>query len=336
MTQTLGPLTFEPIIVPKPWGGRTLARFGKRLPDDGTFGESWEIADLPDQAVTSSVQTRTLVASGPHAGSSLRDLIARHGSDLLGSATPTETGGFPLLVKFLDAREHLSVQVHPTAAYVASNPGTWLKTESWYVVDAAPGAVLYKGFRPGVAMPDIRRAVGSPEFVELLQPIDAHPGDFHHLPAGIVHALGAGVLVAEPQTPSDTTFRMYDWTTEYGRAPRELHLTQALETLDVDPQGAVFLTPIESHGVRTLVTTAHYWQREHKLQDGGIALDGMQELRILTVVAGRVAVQYGDDAPMVVDVGNTVVIPASAVDQVSATIDEPAVVVETGLVGTPH
>ncbi|MDH3500806.1 MAG: class I mannose-6-phosphate isomerase, partial [Acidimicrobiia bacterium] len=242
------PLTFEPIIVPKPWGGRRLERFGKELAPDGLFGESWEVADLPTDAVTSSEQTRSRVSGGADDGATLSDLISLHGSDLLGSARATERGDFPLLVKFLDAREHLSVQVHPTGDYVARHPGTWLKTESWCVVDADPGAVLYKGFRPGVTMEQVAQAAGTRDFVELLQAVDAVAGDFHHLPAGIVHALGAGVLVAEIQTPSDTTFRLYDWTDEYGRAPRPLHIGEGLDTVALDPDGAVTIAPLRGQG----------------------------------------------------------------------------------------
>ncbi len=325
------PLTFEPILVPKPWGGRRLAEYGKPLPPEGTFGESWDIADLPAAAVTSADRTRTPVAGGPDAGLVLRELIARDGADLLGSARPTDAGDFPLLVKLLDAREHLSVQVHPTAEYVSSHPGTRLKTESWYVVDADPGAVIYKGFRRGVTMDDLHRAAGTRAFVELLQPVEAVPGDFHHLPAGIVHALGAGVMVAEPQTPSDTTFRLYDWTDEYGRAPRPLHLDEALDTIDLDPDEAVFLAPIAAEGSRLLVATDSYWQAEHRLDGGQVPLRTDRELRILMLPRGRARVAW-PDGELALDRGATVLLPAALAPEVEVTVVEPATVLETGLV----
>ncbi len=263
MAESLHPLTFDPVLVPKPWGGRRLVAYGKALPPEATFGESWEIADLPAAAVTSSEQTRTPVAAGPHAGRALRDLIATHHAELLGHASSAAGGDFPLLVKLLDAHEHLSVQVHPSAEYFAAHPGTWLKTESWYVMDAEPGAVVYKGVRPGVTRDDLAAAAGSKDIVELLAVHDARPGDFHHLPAGIIHALGAGVMVAEIQTPSDTTFRLYDWTEEYARAPRDLHVDRALAAVDLASPGAIFLGPLAGHGSRTLIETNDYWMVEH-------------------------------------------------------------------------
>ena len=332
MTSTLRPVTLDPVIVAKPWGGRRLADLGKTLPRSGSFGESWEVADLPAEAVTSSDRTRSTVAVGANAGRSLRDLIADHGADLLGSAEPTPAGDFPLLFKFLDAHEHLSVQVHPHMNYVRQHPGACLKTESWYVVDAKPGAVIYKGLRSGVTLPDVRAVAGTARLVELLQPVPAEPGDFHHLPAGIVHALGAGVLVAEPQTPSDTTFRIYDWAEEYDRQPRELHIDEALETIVLEPEGAVMLTPLAGEGSRTLIETHHYWLVEHKRRSGSIALDPASELRILTVVAGTIELGWGDEPLMELRPGATVLVPAMIAPTTEVDVVADAVVIETGLV----
>ena len=122
-----GPLALEPILVPKPWGGHRLEGLGKALPHRLTagtaYGESWEVADLPDDALSGSARGRTLVASGPHRGKSLRQLIAESGSELLGSASPTPAGDFPLLFKLLDTAEHLSIQVHPGDEYAARRRG---------------------------------------------------------------------------------------------------------------------------------------------------------------------------------------------------------------------
>jgi mannose-6-phosphate isomerase len=332
MTSTLRPVILDPVIVAKPWGGRRLADLGRLLPPSGTYGESWDVADLSAEAVTSSERTRSTVAVGPDAGRSLRDLIDAYGADLLGSAPRTASGNFPLLLKFLDAHEHLSVQVHPNERYVSRHPGTRLKTESWYVVDAMPAAVIYKGVRSGVTMDDVRRAAGTSAFVELLNPVHAEPGDFHHLPAGIIHALGAGVLVAEPQTPSDTTFRIYDWADEYGRAPRTLHIEEGLETIDLAPEGAVFLTPITGEGSRTLIETRHYWQVEHKRRSGPLYLDPARELRILTVISGTATLRWGDGLAMELGTGATVLIPAVVAPESEIELTSEGVVIETGLV----
>ena len=123
----LEPFTLQPVLVQKPWGGRRLERFGKDLPDDVMIGESWEVADLPDNVASDTDDPRSRVASGPLAGLSLQEVIATAGADLLGPVRPTGEGRFPLLVKLLDAREHLSVQVHPHQGYVTSHPDTRLK-----------------------------------------------------------------------------------------------------------------------------------------------------------------------------------------------------------------
>jgi mannose-6-phosphate isomerase len=221
------PLILDPIVLKKIWGGRRLERLGKTLGSpDGRFGESWELADMP---VTSASGAgggafHSRVRNGPLAGRDLSAVRGELGENLLGSPASVPV---PLLIKFLDAGEHLSVQVHPSPAVARRDASAHLKTECWYIVDADPGAVLYKGVREGVTREAFSRAAraGSSEIVEMLNAVPAKVGDCHNLPSGTVHALGAGVLVAEVQTPSDTTYRLYDW----GRAGRELHVEAALK-----------------------------------------------------------------------------------------------------------
>jgi len=257
------PLLFEPILKEKVWGGRRLERWGKALPPGVRIGESWELADL---AATSAGgggggAAHSRIANGPLAGATIRDAIERWGERLLGDVELTRSRGFPLLVKYLDAREHLSVQVHPSPAYAADHPDAHLKAESWYVLDAEPGSVIYKGLRPGVTLHDIERALTTTEHgsgvVELLQTHEARVGDLHNLPSGTVHALGAGVLVAEVQTPSDTTFRVYDWAKEYARAARDLHVEQALASLLIETPPPSARLP-EQTPLATLVRSPHF------------------------------------------------------------------------------
>jgi mannose-6-phosphate isomerase len=326
-----GPLIMEPILVPKPWGGRRLAALGKTLPADGSFGESWEIADLPAEDVTSSALTRTVVARGPFQGMSLRSLIADHGRRLLGSATATANGDFPLLVKYLDAAEHLSVQVHPDEEHVGSHGTGHVKTESWYVVDAEPDARLYIGFRDGVELDDVADRLGTPGLVDLLQPIPAFIGEFHHLPAGIVHALGAGVVVAEPQTPSDTTYRLYDWTEEYGRPARELHLEQGLQALHIGAR-PVSLPAMDADGHRVLIETSAYRATEHRSSIGTIEIEDGHELRVLMITRGQVIISIGGRKPRRVETGGTVIVPAASAAALDVDVGAPATVLEIALV----
>jgi mannose-6-phosphate isomerase len=226
---SLYPLKFEPIYVEKVWGGRTLESLGKTLPGnaDTLIGESWEIADLPDEAGGA----RTRVANGPFAGRTLHELIAAEGPALMGRLQPTPRGDFPLLVKYLDARQNLSVQVHPDADYARAHADAYLKSEAWYVLDAAEDGVIYKGVREGITPDVFADHIEDGSVVDDLIVVPVRKGDCHYLPSGTCHALGAGVLVAEVQTPSDTTFRVYDW----GRTDRELHVDAALQCIHFGP-----------------------------------------------------------------------------------------------------
>ena len=198
--------------------------------DDSTLiGESWEVADLDASSPSGGGGSpeRSRVRNGRLKGALLHDLIDEIGFPSTGQVENNPHSGFPLLVKFIDAQENLSVQVHPGPAYVSVRPGVHPKFEAYYVVDAVPGAVIYKGLKRGVTERDFRAAVASgvTEQVEaLLNRIAAIPGDTHYLPGGTCHAIGAGVLLAEIQTPSDTTFRLFDW----GRSGRELHIDEGM------------------------------------------------------------------------------------------------------------
>lgn len=279
-------LAFEPLVVERPWGGRRLERLGRSLPPSVLVGESWEVADL----VAGSEERCTPVAGGPHAGATLSELIDRHGVELLGSAGPTPEGRFPLLVKLLDAREHLSVQVHPPSTVADADPSIRAKNESWYVLDAVSGSEVWFDIRADVTDEQVDSAVGHQAFVELLGTVPARVGDFHHIPAGRVHALGAGVLVLEIQTPSDTTFRIYDWNVEYDRAARPLHPEGARASIIRGDQSAISAAVSDIPGVRSLVSTPDYWIREHRSDGSPILLDERRELRIVTVVEGEVSV----------------------------------------------
>ena len=329
-----GLLSLDPILVPKPWGGTRLASLGKEPPAGhvpGTrYGESWEVADLPHGALSAVEMGRARVAAGPHRGKTLRRLIAEQGTELLGAASPTPGGDFPLLFKLLDTAEHLSIQVHPDETWTALNPRWLPKTESWYVVDAAPGAAIFKGFRPGVDMEAVRAAAGTPALAGLLRRIPVRRGDFHHLPAGTVHALGAGVTVAEVQTPSDTTFRLYDWTEEYDRPPRRLQIGPALDALSLDAPD-LSRDRMHGHGVRLLVESPHFWIREHRATERPIILRYLPELRILSVAHGRAEISTGDGTLLPLGTGSTVLVPAAIGTSILVHTAATATLLEIGL-----
>ena len=225
----LYPYKFAPIYVEKIWGGRNLERlFGRDLPAGKLIGESWELADIAEGT--------SVLANGPDAGKTLTEITRALGSDLLGAAESVD-GRFPLLLKFLDANDILSLQVHPDAEAVAEiGPPAALKTECWYVVESR-GGMIYKGVADGVTPETFRAAIENDTVPDVVKRYTVAAGDFHHLPAGTVHALGAGVVVAEVQTPSDTTYRVTDW----GRG-REIHVERSMQCIhfglaDEDPPG---------------------------------------------------------------------------------------------------
>ncbi len=168
------PLTFEPLLKEKVWGGRALERFGKQVPDGVSIGESWELADLPN----SITNGKSVIANGPLAGKQLDEQ-------------------FPLLIKFLDANENLSVQVHPSEAYAAKHPEAHLKSEAWIILDTTPSGCIYVGLKDGTTEDDLRNAIANDAVPELLNAINVKKGECYYLPSGTCHALGAGVLVAE-------------------------------------------------------------------------------------------------------------------------------------------
>ena len=303
-----GPLHLDPVLVPKPWGGRRLGGVNRRLPPEVTIGESWDVADL-DPGATPVTDPCSRVMNGPAAGRHLADLLADDAAALLGRVR-APNGRFPLLVKTLDARQHLSVQVHPTEAYAAAHPGAASKTESWLVLAADPGSVLYLGVKAGVEREDVRRAAGTPAIVELLRAVPARPGSLHHLPAGLIHALGAGVLALEVQTPSDTTYRLYDWSEEYGRPPRTLHLAEGLEVamaaweVNVDRQRSVHRVASEQ-GV--LLDTPAYRISRSRLHPGAVHRSAPGQARVVYVLSGQVT---GPELSWPLRRGGVVLLPA--------------------------
>lgn len=279
-------LRLEPLMVERPWGGRRLESLGRSLPPTVQVGESWEVADLPPPD-GSAEERCTRVADGPLAGATLSDLIRRFGAEFLGSAGPMPDGRFPLLVKLLDAREHLSVQVHPPAEIADRDPAIRAKCESWYLIETEPDSKLWFDVLTDVDDDELQSAAGTAAFVKLLGEVPARVGDFHHIPAGRVHALGAGVVVMEIQTPSDTTFRIYDWNELYDRPPRELHLAAAVRSIVRGDPAAVSVATEAGIGARDLVRTADYWIREHRVDSDPVVLDDRKELRVLMVLRGE-------------------------------------------------
>ena len=221
----LYPLTFHPISKERVWGGREMERlYKKKLPAGKLIGESWEISDRPGDV--------SVIANGPLAGKNLRWLMENHRVELLGDAKPANENRFPLLCKILDAREKLSLQVHPPV-HRAVELGGEPKTEMWFIADAAPGAELFVGLKRGVTREEFEKKVETGEVAECFHRVPVRAGDAMFLPSGRVHAIGAGLVIFEIQQNSDTTYRVFDWNrVGLDGKPRELHVAQSLASID--------------------------------------------------------------------------------------------------------
>lgn len=315
----LYPLTFEPIYKEKVWGGRSFESLGRDLPGDPTsgIGESWEIADLATTSASGGGGNAeySAVANGPLKGQSIRELMQQFGEALLGQGiNPADDGGFPLLIKFLDAKENLSVQVHPSPEYAAAHDDAFLKSEAWYIIDHEPGAVIYKGLAPGTTPEQLRAAIEAntdEAVVPLLNAIPARKGDCHYLPSGTLHALGAGVIVAEVQTPSDTTYRVYDW----GRTDRELHIEQAMACIDFTDQAdsQAIATPQSEDSIRvTEKATCDFFRIDEYAADGPATASDLKltSAEVWMSMEGSAALQSsGSSTP--IKAGQTLLVPAS-------------------------
>ncbi len=296
------PLTFEPIFKRLIWGGRRLGeQLGKPIGEESDYAESWEIVDHgPDQSI---------VSNGPLAGQSLRQLILDHPSWLLGEALGV--GQFPLLLKYLDCNRVLSVQVHPDDAYAAAMEIPDLgKTEAWYIVAAESASLVYAGLKQGVDRAALQAAIRMGEIEQHLHSFHPAAGDIVFIPAGTVHALGAGLLVAEIQQSSDTTFRLFDWNrVDADGNPRQLHLSQGLAVTDYDSGPvAVRRSDQSAQGMQTMVRCDKFVISV--INRGSATIGGDNKFHVLTVPHGNASLHCGQSlTPLAA--GQSVLLPAA-------------------------
>lgn len=226
ITAPLYPLKFQPILKPIIWGGSEICRFKDIQPERDGIGESWEIS-----GVKGSV---SVVANGNLAGIPLDELISTYKETLVGKSVYNRFGNtFPLLIKFIDARDDLSIQVHPDDKLAKERHDSFGKTEMWYVVNASPEAFLYSGFEQQVTPDEYVQKVKDNTFTDTLKRHEVKKGDVFFLPAGRVHAIGAGCFVAEIQQTSDITYRIYDYNRKDAAGnTRELHTELAKDAID--------------------------------------------------------------------------------------------------------
>jgi len=303
---SLYPFTFKPIFKERVWGGRELERlFHKPLPASQPIGESWEISDVPGNA--------SIIANGPLAGRDLHWLMEQHSEELLGHGH-AETARFPLLIKILDAREKLSVQVHPPAA-AAKTLGGEPKTEMWYIVDAQPGAELYTGLKQGVSRAQFEQSIKDGSVADCVHRIPVAAGDAMFLPSGRIHAIGAGLVIFEIQQNSDTTYRVFDWNrTGLDGKPRALHISESLASINFEDFEPRLIHSIYSRNatlkVRYLVDNPLFRVDACQVKRGERFHLRSERVQILGLLRGRLGVA-NDGGQLLLEPGQFALLPAS-------------------------
>jgi mannose-6-phosphate isomerase len=290
------PLKFENIYFDKIWGGRDFELFRSNLPE-GNIGESWDVACHPHGT--------SVVANGDFKGMKLDELIKLKGSDILGSHISAEW--FPLLVKLINAKDKLSVQVHPDDKYGKETEGEMGKTEVWYVVEAFEGANLVVGTKD-CTREQFKEAIETGEFDEFMNKIPVQKGDVYFVKSGLVHAIGEGVIIAEIQQNSDTTYRVYD----YNRG-RDLHIDKALDVVDLSLRGEI------SHGLKfhqegfskTYYCLCEYFALElYEVSESLKECSDNERFYIFTAVEGEGEILSKGNSQTIIK-GDSILIPAS-------------------------
>ena len=297
----MNPIRFEPLLKRIRWGGTRLGTtLGKQLGPNADYAESWEIADhRTDQSI---------ISSGPLAGVTLQELLRDHNAAILGMHSGRTQ--FPLLIKFLDANDRLSVQVHPDDAKAKSFDQTENgKTEAWVIIDAQPGSRLFAGLKRNVTAESMRSAIRNGTLEDCLHSFEVSTGDCVFIPAGTVHAIAEGILLAEAQQSSDMTFRLYDW----GRVgadgqPRELHIDQAIACTDFVTGPVNCLTPTPIDGGQELVTCDYFTIRRYS-GPGLVPILDDNRFHILMGLAGEASVVAGSKVECL-PLGQTLLLPA--------------------------
>lgn len=298
------PLRFQPVFRRYLWGGRRLGtHLAKPIGPEGDYAESWEIVDHGgDQSV---------VLAGEFAGKSLHELVTQHNAELLGRQAPRSQ--FPLLFKFLDCCRDLSLQVHPGDEQARrQTPPDLGKTEAWIILEAEPGSVAYAGLQPGVDWAAVERELARGRLADCMNRVEAQPGDCLFLPAGVIHGLGQGLLVAEIQQASDTTFRLFDWN-RLGPdgQPRPLHIEQGLAVTDFET-GPIFPQVPRStdrRHVERLVSCDKFVLDRWRL-DAPETLAADDRFHIVAVLDGAVTLE-NDPLGLPLAKGQTALIPAA-------------------------
>lgn len=302
----LYPFKFEPILKEKIWGGQLLANhYGKNPVGLNNIGESWELSSLKGDL--------SVVSNGFLAGNNIEEIIEVYMGDIVGDAVFEKFGiEFPLLIKLIEAEQDLSVQVHPGDEQAKRLHNSFGKTEMWYILESSNNGGIYTGFREPLNRERYLEALGNNTIPDLMNFEIAEPGDTFFTPAGRIHAIGAGVVLAEIQQASDITYRIYDWgrTNEKGE-PRELHTELALEAIDYGAAGKIKLKkPIAENRTSVLVSNEFFNTNIlHFNQSVSKDYTPIDSFVVYLCTEGRFNIRYNNSTEIVTK-GETVLLPA--------------------------
>lgn len=306
----LYPLKFEPQHIEKIWGGNSLSTKLNRVMPSCKIGESWELSGIPS--------SQSVVNNGSLAGDTLLEVIRKFGEHILGTKVLRKYGvNFPLLIKFIDAQDDLSVQVHPNDEQAKILQEPYGKTEMWYVLDAEPGATLISGFNRKLSVNEYQELVVKDKLLLALQHHEVKKGDVFFIPAGLVHAIGKGILLAEIQQSSDITYRIYDYNRiDVNGTPRELHTELALPVINFDIESDKVKYDVSQINQPIPLVSCEYFttnllrltkktNRDYRTFDSFI-------IYICTHGSGDIV--YGEGMKIGISMGKTLLIPASIKD----------------------
>lgn len=299
-------LKFTPILKDKVWGGEKLNSILNKNSDRKDIGESWEISDVKENT--------SVVSNGVLKGKDLKELITTYKSELVGMNVYNNFGDkFPLLIKFIDAKKPLSVQVHPNDIVAKERHDSFGKTEMWYVMQADEKASLISGFQKEVSPKEYVHHLENKSLTEILNFDEVAKGDVYFIPAGRVHAIGAGVLLAEIQQTSDITYRIYDWDRPNADGTyRQLHIDEALDTIDYAVKDSYKSMYSKEKNTSSEIVSCPYFTTNILPVDGVVAVDQLNKdsFVIYMCVAGKVTFSYQDQTE-VLEMGETLLVPAS-------------------------
>lgn len=294
------PFRLKPYIKEVVWGGDRIAAFKGENNLTGNIGESWELSGMPD--------CESVVETGEFAGSTLSELCNKFDEKLLGKDAVERFGiEFPILVKFIDAKSELSIQVHPSDDIAMSKHGCRGKHEFWYIVDSLPGSSVIAGFKKPIDIEEFDRRVADGTITEVLAVYETHPGDIFYLPAGSIHAAHSGNFILEVQQPSNITYRIHDYDrVDASGNKRELHLDDAREAIDLNVKDMYCRQPEDS----LLIDTRHFKVAKLSVDDeNGLKVEN-KNFTAIVVISGDINIRSAGGESLTVSCGHSCIIPA--------------------------